>query len=220
MIHDVTPYTPGTFHRWLPPPPTLPTMRRRLTLVILPTLLAGCDILGLSDTRRETWEVAPYKRQCMGLFPTLCIQVRGLGDDAFGNRFSRPDGFSFEWGVRSVIDVEIRTIENPPADGSSLEVTLRSVLAESLVEPGFQFTIRVPTDPGLVEVGPDVWRVFHEDPLLMCGAPVDCEAFRQDVLAHPGLEITLTIPSAPADSFVLGSWTPCDTPGGICAAPL
>ena len=192
-------------------------MRRALTITVS-CLVAGCGILGISDDERQTWEVAPYKGSCVGLSPRTCLQIRPLGETEFRNTFGTPAGYTFEWGIRTVIEVEIREVENPPADGSATEVLLRRVLDRSPAEPGLQFSLRVPTDIGLEEVDAHVWRVFHEDPVLICAASVDCEAFRAAVSEHSALELSITMPVAPADTLVLAAWTVCSEPFGPCAS--
>ena len=82
-------------------------------------LMSGCGILGIDGSETRILEVAPYKAGCIGLFETLCLQVREPDEDSFGNTFTPIRGFSYEWGFTYLIRVEDQDIDNPPADGSS-----------------------------------------------------------------------------------------------------
>lgn len=92
-------------------------------------------------------EVAAQTRACSHpLIPDKqCLQVRELKyddkgiktgtDGAFGNFYSDIEGYAHEPGIRNVLRVTRYTIENPPADGSSLAYALDMVVESETVKP-------------------------------------------------------------------------------------
>ena len=80
--------------------------------------------LGADD---KILEVAPTKVDCMGIAPMKCLSVREVGGD-WQNFYSPIEGFDFVEGYRYRLQVNVTTIENPPADGSSLRYKLVRVL--------------------------------------------------------------------------------------------
>ncbi len=149
-------------------------MRSRWLQVAWVSVLAGCGILDPDSTTRS-YEVAPYKSTCSGLWYTLCLQVREPGALSFENMFETPSGFDFEWGVGYVILVEETEVENPPADGSSIRRSLVRTLERSPVPVGAVFEIPVPGEALIRESG-DVFRLFPGRDTFRCEVAADCDA--------------------------------------------
>lgn len=71
-----------------------------------------------------TMQVADTYRDCVGLYPRKCMQVKE-GEAANWTLFYDPiEGFTFEEGYEYVLLVKRDSVKNPPADGSSLRYTL------------------------------------------------------------------------------------------------
>lgn len=108
---------------------------RRLLLAFaalaIPSTAAGCDDVLGSGNRVETFYVAPEKTPCTGMFPTECLQVRKSADAAWEALYTPITGFTWEQGYTYRIRVSVREIDNPPADGSSAEYRLISVLEKT-----------------------------------------------------------------------------------------
>ena len=109
---------------------------RRLLLsacLLVPAVGAGCSAITGDDDglRLATMYVAPQKAPCMLWFPTECLLVRPTPAAEWEYFTHAIEGFEWEPGFHYRIGVAIREIENPPADGSSLEYRLVQVLEKT-----------------------------------------------------------------------------------------
>lgn len=73
-------------------------------------------------------EVAPQLAPCTGVAPMQCLQVRYDTTGPWTLFYSPIEGFTFEAGYQWRLEVERRTVANPPADGSRYAWRLRRVL--------------------------------------------------------------------------------------------
>lgn len=121
---------------------------RALTSLILITLastLAACGTdgdtepgTGPEDTARL--EIAHYLVPCVGVDRQLCM----LSTDADGAQslmYEGVEGFDFEWGQRTTIDVRIEQIANPPADGSSRRLILEDIVQSKVDRTAFDLIL-------------------------------------------------------------------------------
>ena len=69
----------------------------------------------------------------------VCIPIRRPGEDAWSELPDRIDGFVPQWGVRSILDVEVTETEGV----EGVDYTLVAVLEEEIVAPGGVFTMRL-----------------------------------------------------------------------------
>lgn len=190
-------------------------MKQSVILALLPFAVA-CGILGISEGRERILEVAPYKAACTGLFETLCLQIREPGTTEFRNTFQTPRGFDYEWGFDYLIRVREREIENPPADGSSIEVTLESVLSRVPVARGSRFELVVVTEPGLQRTEPGFWFLYNGPESLMCPQESACDELQKLIDTHERLRFTLEFPSVAGHPFVVVDWAACRDAFGPC----
>jgi hypothetical protein len=75
--------------------------------------------------------IAPELAECTGVGLMECMQVayeEGGPSELF---YETIDGFTFEEGTSSVIDVRVEQVDSPPADGSSLAFTLVEVVSQT-----------------------------------------------------------------------------------------
>ena len=56
------------------------------------------------------------------------------------NHYDAIEGFTFAWGTEVEATVRERKVANPPADGSSIRVSLVSIVEEVALELGTEFT--------------------------------------------------------------------------------
>ena len=125
----------------MPRPPSAPlatAARRAATPPLAGLLLLAAGACGDATgpfLRVRTYEVAPAKVPCVGLFPTECLQVRTPPDTAWQLFYDSIDGFTYEAGYRYVLRVAERRIPNPPADGSSIAYRLVAVTSKTRAEP-------------------------------------------------------------------------------------
>lgn len=81
----------------------------------------------------KTLQVAPTRVECTGVGPQTCLQVRESSDAAWTLLHDPIAGFDYEPGYLYEIRVREQAVENPPADGSSVQRTLVSVLGKTPV---------------------------------------------------------------------------------------
>lgn len=193
-------------------------MTRFLLTLVLALAPSGCGILGIGSEER-TLEVAPYKGACVGLFHTLCLQVREPGTTDFLNMFETPRDFDFEWGFNYVIVVEEREIENPPADGSSIERTLERILVRTPVAVGTEFDLLVVTEPGLVPLQAGRWELYHGPEVVFCEPAAACDGLDDAIATHPRIRVRLRFPAVPTREFAIVGWSPCAEEFGPCVDP-
>jgi hypothetical protein len=91
-------------------------------------LLSGCTDLSGPDEQVITMDVAAQRVPCMGLVPQECFSVRQEPDSVWTLFYEPIEGFEFEPGFEFTIRVAVRTVRNPPADGSSLAYRLLEIL--------------------------------------------------------------------------------------------
>lgn len=77
--------------------------------------------------------------ECTGVAPQMCMLVREDPSADYTFFYGQIEGFTFEPGYEYELLVQVETIENPPADGSSLKYTLveevsRTAVSEAGVE--------------------------------------------------------------------------------------
>lgn len=97
---------------------------------IVVAMVAGCDIMGPSE-RIALMDIASQRVACVGVGPQECLRVREHPDTAWTLFYSGIDGFAFEPGFEYTLRVAIRSVKNPPADGSSLAYRLLAVLRKA-----------------------------------------------------------------------------------------
>jgi hypothetical protein len=98
---------------------TLPLM----TLVI--GLFAACSN---GSTVEKTIFVAPQKAECVGVAPQECLLIKENADDDWQFWYDPIEGFEHEQGFLYELQVKETTVENPPADASSITLELVEVV--------------------------------------------------------------------------------------------
>lgn len=105
----------------------------RLTVLVGLAWALGACSLGTSDDIRVLY-VAPETAECVGVAPQTCLLVREQPDAAWELFYEAIEGFDYELGTEYVLEVEVETVANPPADGSSLRYRLMRILQSRQVE--------------------------------------------------------------------------------------
>lgn len=88
-----------------------------------------------------TLYVAPRKVECVGVAPTMCLQVKYSPDEEYQNFFGGIDGFFFVPGYNYELRVRTYDIPNPPADGSSIGYQLEEVVSKTPAYTGEALTL-------------------------------------------------------------------------------
>ena len=68
--------------------------------------------------------IASYTRDCTGVAPMKCLQVKEKETDNWENFYSNIEGFTYEPGFEYVLKVQTRKMDNPPVDHSSMRFIL------------------------------------------------------------------------------------------------
>ena len=89
---------------------------------------------GIDSTNEENYlpqgtlmRVNSYTVSCEGFIPMQCLLVQQdeqIGTDQWSYLFQDIEGLDYEAGYLYDLDVRITTVENPPADSSSLRYEL------------------------------------------------------------------------------------------------
>lgn len=125
-------------------------MNKRLNWLLVLFLLAGLTTLvacgsadptepapddveppQMAEGELKTLYVGPELVDCVGVGPMQCMQVRENPADPYTLFYQQIEGFTFEPGFEYELLVRVITVENPPADGSSLRYTLVSVVNQT-----------------------------------------------------------------------------------------
>jgi hypothetical protein len=83
-----------------------------------------------SDVEIVTMFVAPEKVECVGVAPQECLQVRYAPNEDYQLFYSSIEGFDYEPGYDYELLVQKTPVDNPPADGSSIQWTLVEVVSK------------------------------------------------------------------------------------------
>ena len=78
--------------------------------------------------------VADHLVDCDGAGPQKCMLIKEKIVDDWANFYDQIEGFDYEEGYEYLLNVKIKTIKNPPADGSSLKYTLVEVFEKKKTE--------------------------------------------------------------------------------------
>lgn len=81
----------------------------------------------------KTLFVGPELVDCIGVAPQQCLQVREHEDAGWTLFYDQIIGFAYEPGYEYELRVSESEIDNPPADASSLELTLVDVVSKTAV---------------------------------------------------------------------------------------
>lgn len=177
--------------------------------------LGACGLLDPDDVTRRTYEVAPHRAVCTGLWYWLCLRVRPPGTSEWSLMYETPRGFEFEWGVTKRIVVEERTIENPPADGSSIERTLVRVEVRTIDPADSLFTLIVPGE-ATTSPAPGLHTLDFAQESFRCAGGPDCDGLAAALAGPDAVEVTLVLGAAAADPFQVVAWRPCGSPWPTC----
>jgi hypothetical protein len=93
-------------------------------------LIVACDAFGPSE-RIAVLDIAPEQVACVGVSQQTCLRVRERPDTAWTLFYFGIEGFTFEPGFEYTLRVAIRTVKNPPADGSSLAYRLLETMRKA-----------------------------------------------------------------------------------------
>ena len=109
--------------------PARSSLSRALSILALTGITACSDLFGPKE-RVVVMDIAPQQVLCVGVGPMQCLSVRQHPDTVWTLFYDGIEGFSFEPGYQYTIRVAVRTVNNPPADGSSLAYRLLALITK------------------------------------------------------------------------------------------
>lgn len=153
----------------------------RYTLVEEVSKTPADDTTGQTATEGDviTLYVGPELVDCVGVAPQTCMQVKEDPNAEYTLFYGQIEGFTFEPGYEYELQVRVETVDNPPADGSSLKYTLVNVVSQTPVT-----TATAPTGTGGAALVDTLWQLQS-----LQGADVLAEA---EVTAVFGADGTLS----------------------------
>ena len=78
--------------------------------------------------------IADHLVDCEGVAPQKCMLIKEKIVDKWTTFYDQIEGFEYEEGYEYLLNVKIKTIKNPPADGSNLKYTLIEVFEKKKTE--------------------------------------------------------------------------------------
>jgi len=112
--------------------------------ILLIAILASCQTskknsnhTTLTSDSIKTYYIAPVKVDRIGVGPMKCLLVKSKMEAQWQYFYQKINGFEHEWGQTSIIKVKETKMDNPPADGSSLQFELVEILEQRQVEQDF-----------------------------------------------------------------------------------
>lgn len=187
-----------------------------MALLWLGLASSACGIFGPEDAVVRTWEVAPQKGACFGLFATLCLLVREPGAAEFTNLYDTPEGFDYEWGMAYVIDVAEYHLDVHVPDASSIRRVLRRVRSRTPVAPGSLFDLTLTGGEGIRSLGAGRYTLFAGPQELACVASTGCAELETLVAEQRTVRVTLAHPEDHGKPFTVSAWIACPEVGGPC----
>ncbi|MEC9466154.1 MAG: DUF4377 domain-containing protein [Myxococcota bacterium] len=112
-----------------------------LKLVVF--VLVALIPLGCSLTRDEVeYDVAPHRVPCYypHTYSATCLAAKVDGSSNYQTVHFGILGFDHQWGTASKLRVERVKLDDPPADGSSIELHLLEVVSTTPAEEGLAFS--------------------------------------------------------------------------------
>lgn len=137
-----------------------------LSIIIVFLIISSCK---KDDLEIVNFRVNHYKQSAFGLHPDWVLLVQEgdkIGTDEWRTQFSKINGFNYEWGYVYELRVKKRTINNPPADGSSIEFDLEEIVSKTSVGSNLTFNLLLKSSTrgieGLVENNNSDFNLLNE----------------------------------------------------------
>ena len=92
----------------------------------------------MSDNSLSTVYVDSKLVDCVGVSMQQCMLIREDPNSDWENFYDQIDGFEFQSGYEYKLKIKVTTIENPPADASSLKYSLVEILDKNISDDSMQ----------------------------------------------------------------------------------
>ncbi|WP_262147187.1 DUF4377 domain-containing protein [Chryseobacterium foetidum] len=98
-------------------------------LTIFSLILLNCTANPSTENSSDkTLFVGSETKDCTGVVPMKCLQVREKATDSWENFYSNIEGFTYEPGFEYELKVRTEKVENVPADRSSVRYILVRII--------------------------------------------------------------------------------------------
>ncbi|MDI1475256.1 DUF4377 domain-containing protein [Polyangium sp. y55x31] len=141
-------------------------------------------------------EIEHYRDTCVGEGRFLCLLTREEGQADFQFHYGDITGFAPEWGHRYTIEIEEKTIPNPPADGSSIELVLVRIVSDEVVPASTTFVVHVDGSADELGYGSDLTfdasggGKLRDQVPFTCGTQAACDAAAQVEIDKKQADVT------------------------------
>jgi hypothetical protein len=171
--------------------------------------LAALALLAGSCTSTDDTKMTKIAEITVAAYLTPCATYEILDCMVVDDGSGRPDinnsidGFTYHWGSTYRLDVEIAKIRNPPPDGESREVRLRTIIDVQPVAARSTFTLAlhgvssVNSPPLLATNGQGFAMASGRQ--IVCDDPAVCTAIADALHQPTPFDLTLRHPDDPAN---------------------
>ena len=186
------------------------TLRFLLPPALLLGVTASCNLVGIGGPDTERLIVQHYAAECVGLTVQQCLLVKEPGQADFTFSYGWIEGFDYEWGYIYEVEVEKRTVPNPPQDGSSIRVILRDIKSKTRIPSGTEFDLYLTSGLAQVTTVSAGRYRYLGWPDLSCASGVACSDLTTQLSVQLGndkrVHLRLAQPATSAEPLRVLAW--------------
>lgn len=136
----------------------------------------------------------------------LCLLLKAGAGDAWENYYDGIAGFTFAWGREQRLLVQETVTANPPADGSSSQLTLLAVTHVREDASGSEYVLSNVTLSALAlaREGAEIYRLYGEP--FACAPATDCATLLSLNGSNRRVDMRFTYASTAAPPITLIAW--------------
>lgn len=163
----------------------------------------------VADEIKNIW-VAHRRVDCVGVGPQKCYLIKDTQYEDWRFWYGEIEGFEFEEGYAYELLVREKTIENPPADASNIELELVEVQLKVETFDGPAARPATPQPPATVTAPSQVAQPEPEP-----ASPSADEAVESETIDAPHIETERGVPEPAASPVPVAAPTPSAEPGPV-----
>lgn len=158
----------------------------------------------LPESEKRTLQIRDHKQECSGVFVFPCLYTKIPGETNWNLFYDSIVGFEYEWGYNYEVEVAVTSIENPPADGSSVRYTLLNTVSQTPVLPGsqFEYSSRFASEV-ITKKSEDTYSLFSFEAKDFICAPADCDTLDALLMQNKSILFEFRHPDELEDALVL-----------------
>ena len=164
-------------------------------------VLAAVGLFGCQE-EGEQYEVVPFKTECQGEGPRLCLL--GLQpDQTVGTFFDEIEGFMFRWGTIQTVRVSQHEVKDPPQDGSSIRYVLEEVIETRKVPEDARFSLFINRD--YLTGNRTSGYSLIDSTRVTCASSALCDALEEKLGSPEKFELSMSYPAIEGDPLIIQS---------------